>query len=148
MSVTVAGTGDYAGATLMAMILGTSTVADGANWDTATTLTALGTLDEYITTGPAYHRITISGVSATVSGTTTFLDFSTDPVFPTLPSGTVTPQHVLFYMELAAASANPDPSIVDRVPVALVDASFTPDGTDFTLVMPAGGLFFVETAPS
>ena len=55
------------------------------------------------------------------------------------------PAHVLFYAEEAGAAA--DPALTNRWPVALAAVSFTSDGTDYTGVVPLGGLFAAETNP-
>ena len=147
MSVLTSGAGDFEGGTLKAMILGTNTTVD-TEWDSLPTLASVTTLDEYFHSTTTYPRIELASILPDVAGTQAFLDFD-DPSWPSLTAGTITPEHILIYVELDGAdldASGTPPPVTDRVPVALVDGTFTPDGTDFVPVVPANGLFYGETA--
>ena len=132
------GAGLFEGCTFKAMILDDTTTAD-TEWDSQTTVADFSTLGE-LSSG---SRIAITGLTYPIPGASTqaFLNF-TAPVWSALAAGTNPPQHVLFYVELAGWASD-----VDSIPVALVDAVFTPDGTDFTCTIPINGLLGSESAP-
>jgi len=133
----------FAGASVEAMLIGgTTTIPD--QWETLTSLDDATTQGEYTEqSGEATHRITLTGMSVSTSGSQAFFSFSPAPIWPSLAVATVNPTHAVFYVTLAGAAV--DDAYTDRVPMAIVDADFTPDGTDFKLLMPTGGLYGVET---
>lgn len=130
-------------ATLKAMLLDDTTTVD-AEWDTKGHTNGIGdfgTLGEH---GGA-TRVTPTGLASALLGSTQAALDLVDVLFPSVTATANAPAHVLFYAEEAGAAA--DPALTNRWPVALAAVSFTPDGTDYTGVVPLGGLFAAETNP-
>jgi len=145
MTVMSAGVSPYTGGVLQAMLLTSDTTAD-TEWTTKASLDLFTTMDEYVTSGPTHFRETLTNITPAYSGTRATFNFD-DIVWTSLAaslSGRL-PTHLLIYLKLSGAAI--DPSLEDRIPVALLDAAFTPDGTTFTAIVPLFGLFGVETAP-
>lgn len=140
-----AGAGDLEGGAVQAMILGANTTLD-AEWESCVDLTTgVSTLSEFTSGGGTTHRVTCSGMT----GSTLSAEFRfsiSAPVWSALPVGDAgpgAPTHVLFYVKKSGAAA--DDSLADRVPLAICDAEFTPDGSDFTALQPVNGLFAIDT---
>lgn len=128
------------GCTLGATILDATTSVDD-EWDSKGITTGLGdftTLGEHGGT----TRVALSSVATLISVTQAFLDFA-NPTFSAVTATANAPEHVLIYAKESGAGAFP----ANHWPVALVDCSFTPDGTNVTPNVPVNGLFSLEANP-
>ena len=131
------------GGTVKATILDDTTTVD-TEWDLQGYTTGL---NDFTTLGElsdaSAKRQTLGSLATSLSGTTARWDFG-DPTWPAL--GSTSPnaaEHILIYVEESGAGTFP----ADCWPVALCDASFLRDGTDFTAVVPTNGLIVMETSP-
>ena len=130
------------------LLMSNNDLGSGSNWDNFLTLNGYsGTLDEFNVGTTTYYRKEVDFNSLGTTGGQVFFQIH-DPVWSALPAATRLPTHILYYIELSGAatdaSATPPP-LTDRIPLCVVDASFTPDGTDFTALQPTNGMFRVTT---
>ena len=142
LEVTVAGVSAFTGCVVKAMFLGPgTTIAD--NWDDVAVLSdGTFTLDEFTSgLGSTYYRQTVGSII--INASNGVVSFTGDPiVWLALPQGGVDIERVLLYIEKDAV-VDPDSSggLDLRVPLALMDLVFTPDGTDITVNPSATGFF-------
>ncbi|MBM66119.1 MAG: hypothetical protein CMH55_07790 [Myxococcales bacterium] len=140
-SVLPAGAGDYEGGAVKMMLLNDTTTID-TEWDDP----AKVEIDDFTTkgeyAGSGYARQTLANVTLTQVGTRVYLDFD-DVVISTL-GATGTLEHALIYVEKTGAAAYP--AFTDRIQLCLLSLSSQPDGTDYTIAPPVGGISLWETA--
>ena len=137
LEVTVAGVSAFTGCVVKAMFLGPgTTIAD--NWDDVAVLSDSATLDEFTSVlGSTYYRETVGSII--INASNGVVSFTGDPiVWLALPQGGVDIERVLLYIEKDAAIVG---GLDLRVPLALMDLVFTPDGTDITVNPSATGFF-------
>jgi len=137
--VLVAGVSPLTSGTLKAMILNASSSVV-ADWDAADTLDDITTPAEYVEA--SYSRLTVTCTVA-IDADEMVLDF-TDLLWASLAAGANSPEFIVLYVEKTGAAA--DPAFTDRVPILLLDAVFTPDGTNYTYVIPSQGIYRIPTA--
>ncbi len=149
LSVMITGAGDLEGGTgrVKAMLLDDTSTLE-ANWEDIDLLSTSGyNLEEYTTSGPTYHRETLTSI--TLTAVADLLQFSADDIVWTALVGALSGNdigHILIYMEQDPVSGSDATGGLDaRVPICLLDLVFTPDGTDVTVSAPATGFFTVPT---
>lgn len=99
------------------------------------------TLDEYVDT--SYARQTLVGVAVSLDGTKIKLDF-TDNGWAALAGGSSNvPKWVGIYI---VPNGTADADATNRL-LLLLEASFTPDGSQVALVVPAAGICLFDTVP-
>lgn len=142
--------GEFEGCQLTAMILmDTNDLGSGSVWDNLVLLSDGGyTLAEFSSgTATVFYRKQVDFNAISITSGQVFFQIN-DPVWSLLPAGDGIPSHILYFIEKAGAasdaSATPPP-LTDRTPFVVVDADFTPDGTDFTAKQPTNGMFRVIT---
>ena len=146
------GVSDFTGCNFKAMILGDTTTLPDL-WGQVATLDSTSpayTLAEFQPDGaPGTLRIDVESITIEVSGENASVLIG-DLVWENLdPQGSQNPSHILLYIELADVAAD-TPTYGDtitasgnnlkfRVPFALLDAVFLPDGSTFRPGLPASG---------
>lgn len=145
MDVLVSGTSPFTNCTVEAMFLDTTeTLSD--KWNAIAVLSDMSfTLGEHTDGVSTLRREVIAVTNPTTDGPDVFFT-ATDPkwlnLLPSSPPNAVA--KVLYYVKLSGAT-EVAPALEDRIPLAIFDHSFTPDGTDRTFVSPINGLFALKT---
>ena len=142
------GVGDFEGGTVKAMLLGEDSLLFSNFDDVVNLASASSSLDEYVTGGgTVYHRRELSTIIIqVVAGVVQFR--ANDLVWNAMTSydGGGDSGYVLFYVELSAATGlDSNGALDERIPLALMDLEFTPNGEDVTVKPSSSGFWAIDT---